>query len=77
MSAGALFTHDGLGLFALAATEPAARGRGHWRAHAADRLEAAPDVWMAGAFADLSRPLAEAIGFVPLLRFTLWSRPRP
>lgn len=77
VSASALFVHDGLSLFALAATRPGARGAGHWRAHAADRLRAAPDLWTAGVFSDLSRPLAEAIGFVPVQRLTLWARPRP
>lgn len=76
VSASALFTHDDLGVFALAATVPSARGRGHWFAHARDRLDAAPDRWMVGVFSDHSRPLAQAIGFVPLLRLTLWVRGR-
>jgi hypothetical protein len=66
----------GLGGLAFGATLPSARGRGHWKRHAAARLRARPDLWHAGFFSDLSRPLAEAIGFVPILRFALWYRPR-
>ena len=35
---------------------------------------AEPDRWAAGVFSDYSRPGAESIGFVPIARFTLWSR---
>jgi hypothetical protein len=34
-------------------------------------------VWMAGVFSDVSQPGAEALGFVPLLRLTLWILDRP
>lgn len=40
-------------------------------------MSAYPELWMTGLFSDDSRPLAEALGFVPVLRLTLWSRPRP
>jgi hypothetical protein len=30
-----------------------------------------------GVFSDMSRPGAEALGFLPITRFTLWHRPRP
>jgi hypothetical protein len=30
-----------------------------------------------GVFSDMSRPSAEALGFLPITRFTLWHRPRP
>jgi hypothetical protein len=30
-----------------------------------------------GIFSDMSRPSAEALGFLPITRFTLWHRPRP
>lgn len=75
-SIGALFTDGGLGCFALGVTLPTARRRGHWRAHAVRRLEAASDLWTAGFFSDHSRPSAERLGFVPVLRFTLWALPR-
>ena len=32
---------------------------------------------MTGVFSDFSRPGAEALGFVPLLRLTLWILDRP
>jgi hypothetical protein len=70
-------TASELGGLAFGATLPAARGQGHWTRHAAARLRARPDLWHAGFFSDLSRPLAEAIGFVPIVPFTLWSRSRP
>jgi hypothetical protein len=76
-SIGTLFVDEGIGSFALGVTRPEARRRGHWLAHAAARLRAAPDVWMTGVFSDFSRPGAEQIGFVPVLRLGLWARPRP
>lgn len=76
VSIGALFVDAGIGCFTLGVTRPAARGGGHWRAHAIHRLSAAPDLWMTGIFSDLSRPRAERLGFVPLFRFTLWTLPR-
>lgn len=77
VSIGAVFTDYGIGCFTLGVTRPEARGRGHWRAHAIRRITAFPDLWMTGLFSDDSRPLAERLGFLPVLRFTLWSRPRP
>lgn len=76
VSAAALFVEDGMGCFVLDVTQPAARRRGHWLAHAVARLQAAPDVWMAGVFSDDSRRSAERLGFVPVLRLTLWGLPR-
>jgi hypothetical protein len=34
------------------------------------------DLPAVGVFSDLSRPSAEALGFLPITRFTLWHRPR-
>jgi hypothetical protein len=76
VSLGTLFVEAGIGCFTLGVTQPAARGRGHWRAHGIHRLLAAPDLWMTGIFSDYSRPPAERLGFLPLFRFTLWARPR-
>lgn len=75
-SIGALFTDYGVGCFALGVTRPEARGRGHWRAHAVRRLLAVPDLWTVGLFSDFSRSPAERLGFIPILRFTLWALPR-
>jgi ribosomal protein S18 acetylase RimI-like enzyme len=77
VSAAAMFVAHGIGSLAFGATLPAARRRGLWRQLAVTRLRAAPDVWMAGVFSDFSRPGAEALGFVPILRLTLWVRERP
>lgn len=77
VSVGTLFVEEGIGSFALGVTRPQARRRGHWMAHAAARLRAAPEVWMTGVFSDFSRPGAELIGFVPILRLGLWARSRP
>ncbi len=56
---------------------PQSRRRGYWRRLAIERLRATPDLWMAGVFSDFSRPGAETLGFVPLLRLTLWILDRP
>ena len=57
---------------------PAARRRGFWQRRRPSRAsEATPDLWFAGVFSDHSRPGAEALGFVPLLRLTLWTLDRP
>lgn len=77
VSIGTLFVDEGIASFALATTRPEARRRGHWLAHAAARLDAVPHLWTTGVFSDDSRPGAEQIGFVPLQRLDLWSRPRP
>jgi hypothetical protein len=76
-SIGTLFTDDGIGCFALGVTRPEARHQGHWWAHAVRRIDAAPGLWMTGVFSDDSRPGAERLGFLPVLRLTLWARSRP
>jgi hypothetical protein len=62
--------------FSFGVTLPLARRRGHWYALVRERLLSAPDLPAAGLFADDSRPGAERVGFLPVSRFTLWSRPR-
>jgi hypothetical protein len=76
VSLGALFCDYGVGCFALGVTRPRWRGHGHWKAHAIRRLTAAPGLWMTGVFSDDSRAPAERLGFVPVLRLTLWARRR-
>ncbi len=41
------------------------------------RLRAIPDLPAAALFSDMSRPGAEALGFLPITRFTLWRKARP
>lgn len=67
--------HDVAG-FALGVTLPAARRGGHWSRHARLRLHTEPARWHVGAFSDDSRPGAERLGFVPVVRHTLWHRAR-
>lgn len=75
---GALFVEHELGQLWLAATLPTARGRGYYRAMANHRINAAPSVPLAAIFSDMSRPAAEKhLGFLPVIRFTLWSKQRP
>jgi hypothetical protein len=76
VAAGVSFTAHGIASLALGATVPAARRRGLWRRLAVERLHAAPELWTAGVFSDLSRPSAERLGFIPLTRLTLWTRER-
>jgi hypothetical protein len=77
VAAGVSFVSHGIASLACDATVPAARRRGFWRVLAVECLGAAPEVWTTGVFSDLSRPGAEALGFVPLLRLTLWTLDRP
>jgi hypothetical protein len=41
------------------------------------RLVDAPGLPVVEVFSDMSRPGAEALGFLPITRFTLWHPPRP
>jgi hypothetical protein len=74
---GTLFVAHGVAAFSLGVTLPEARRRGYWAAMAGVRLLEEPDLPAVGIFSDMSRPPAEALGFLPLTRFTLWHRPRP
>ncbi|MCV2490914.1 hypothetical protein OF117_16285 [Geodermatophilus sp. YIM 151500] len=76
VAASAQFVAHGLAGFATGVTLPSARRAGHWWRHARARLAAEPDLWHVGAFSDDSRPGAERLGFVPVLRHTLWHRER-
>jgi hypothetical protein len=73
---GTLFVAFGVASFSLGVTLPTARRRGYWAAMAGVRLLDAPDLPAVGVFSDMSRPGAEALGFLPITRCTLWHRPR-
>jgi hypothetical protein len=73
---GSLLVEAGVASFSLGVTLPAARRRGYWAAMAGVRLAHEPALPAVGVFSDMSRPSAEALGFVPITRFTLWHRPR-
>jgi hypothetical protein len=77
IAAAASFVACGIGSLAFGVTLPQARRRGHWRRLAIARLNSMSDMWATGVFSDDSRPGAERLGFVPLLRLTLWIRARP
>jgi hypothetical protein len=59
-----------------AATLPAARRTGAWGALVRARVEDAPDFPAVAFTSDYSRPGFEHLGFVSLLRFTMWARAR-
>lgn len=73
---GSLFVDAGVGNFALGVTLPEQRRRGYWAAMARRRLATLPGCPAAALFSDMSRPGAEALGFLPIVRFTLWRRAR-
>ena len=57
----------------LAATLPAARRRGVWRALATARCASTPDLPAVAFTSDYSRPGFLRMGFLPITRFTLWA----
>jgi hypothetical protein len=59
-----------------AATLPAARRTGAWGALVRARVGDAPDLPAVAFTSDFSRPGFEHLGFVSVLRFTMWSRAR-
>ncbi len=72
VAAAASFVSHGIASLAYSATLPTLRRRGFWRRLTTERLRVTPELWTAGVFSDFSRPGAEALGFVPVLRLTLW-----
>lgn len=77
VSAAATFVAAGVNNVTLVATVPEARRRGYgaaltWRATLADPT--LPALLLA---TDDGRPVYERMGYLPLFRFTLWSRDRP
>jgi hypothetical protein len=76
VSISAQFVAHGVAGFALGATMPAARRTGQWSRHARMRLANEPGLTHVGVFSDDSRPGAEQLGFVPVIRHTLWHRTR-
>lgn len=77
VGAGVLFTSHGFAQLALGATRPEARHEGAWYAVVRERLLASGALLSGALFSDDSRPGIERLGYLPLLRFTLWSRARP
>jgi hypothetical protein len=73
---GAAVAHTGHGVVNLcfAATLPESRRRGVWDALVRARLTDGPGLPAVAYTSDDSRPGFERMGFVPVLRFTLWFR---
>ena len=69
--------HVGCGVqnLCLGATLPAARRKGVWESLVWARVADAPELPAAAYTSDFSRPGFVRMGFVPVLRFTLWLRP--
>jgi hypothetical protein len=75
VAVGNSFVHAGVVNLCLGATLPAARRRGVWEALVWARVGDAPDLPAVAYTSDYSRPGFLRMGFLPLLRFTLWLRP--
>ena len=73
---GASHVAAGVVNLCMAATLPAARRRGAWAALAARRIADDATLPAAAITSDDSRPGFERMGFLPITRFTLWTRPR-
>jgi len=65
---------DGVNNLALAATLPNARRRGAWAALVWARVSDDPSLPALAYTSDDSRPGFERMGFLPILRFSLWLR---
>lgn len=72
---GTSYVVHGMNVFMLGVTLPSHRGRGAWDALARRRLAAFPGLPAAAIVSDLSRSPAQRLGFLPLQRWTVWSRP--
>ena len=75
VSASSMFGHSGINNVTLVATLPDARGHGFgealaWQATCADSKLPAMLI-----SSDLGRPVYERMGYLPLLRLTVWTRP--
>jgi hypothetical protein len=75
VSIGTQFVSHGFAQYALGVTLPEARGRGHWYGLVRERMLAEPGLVSGGIFGDDSRPGIEKLGYLPVIRFTLWRRP--
>jgi hypothetical protein len=73
---GTSYVAHGLNVFALGVTLPEHRGRGAWHVMARRRLAAFADLPAVSLFSDHSRSPAEGLGFLPLERWTVWTRAR-
>lgn len=75
VGAAASFFAHGMASLSMGVTLPGARRRGVWDAMARHRLARHEHLPTGGIFSDMSRPGAEGLGFLPIARWTLWTRP--
>jgi GNAT superfamily N-acetyltransferase len=75
--AAAAWTEHGINDVTLVATIPEARRRGYGEALTWCAARADPDLPAMLLSSDDGRPVYERMGFLPLLRITLWYRARP
>jgi hypothetical protein len=73
VAAGACHVAHGVVNLCFAATLPQARRRGVWEALVWDRVNDGPSLPAVAYTSDYSRPGFERMGFVPIIRFTLWA----
>jgi hypothetical protein len=73
VGAGACHVAHGVVNLCFAATLPQARRRGVWEALVWDRVNDGPSLPAVAYTSDYSRPGFERMGFVPIIRFTLWA----
>jgi hypothetical protein len=72
VAGGASHVSHGVVNLCAAATLPAARRRGVWESLVWARVDDAPEFPAVAYTSDYSRPGFERMGFLPLMRFTLW-----
>ena len=74
VAAGAGYVGHGVVNLCSAATLPAARRKGVWGALVRARMSDGPDLPAVAFTSDYSRPGFVHMGFLPLMRFTMWAR---
>jgi hypothetical protein len=72
VATGAVYVDAGVVNLCGASTLPAARRRGVWQSLVWSRVAEAPDLPAVAFTSDYSRPGFLAMGFLPVLRCTLW-----
>ena len=74
VATGCSYVSHGVVNLAMAATRPAARRRGVWQALVRARMDDGPGMPAVAYTSDLSRPGFLTMGFLPIMRLTLWGR---
>lgn len=77
VAVGNSYVGHGVVNLCLGATLPKARRHGVWESLVWARIADAPGLPAVAYTSDLSRPGFVRMGFIPILRFTLWAKPYP